>query len=54
MNIVPVEPQLNVKELFRLLEIAYDTHDHEVRKAAKELLHRTLYPLYMSIDEQKL
>jgi hypothetical protein len=45
LTFVPVEKQLTPHELFRLVEIAHDTKDYEIRKAALRLLDRHLNPL---------
>lgn len=46
MNIQYVE-KLSLHEQFRLVEIAHETSDHEIRKAALLVLQKYLNPLVM-------
>jgi hypothetical protein len=49
MNIQYVE-KLSLQEQFRLVEIAHETGDHEIRKAALSILQTYLNPLVMVSD----
>lgn len=51
MNIQYVE-KLSLHEQFRLVEIAHETSDHEIRKAAMLVLENYLNPLVMMQPSQ--
>lgn len=53
-----VEKPLSIHEQFRLVEIAHETSNADIRKAALEVLERALHPLMMftvgqNVDEIK-
>lgn len=47
-RLVSVEPTLTIRERFRLVEIAHETTDPTIRKAALELLYT---PRYLMAEE---
>lgn len=50
MNLQYVE-KLSLHEQFRLVEIAHETSDHDIKKAALTVLQKYLNPLVTFTDE---